>query len=104
MGRVATHPVDGRRDIVERGAVSIDRGGELDRRDLSIFLAAGMHESNGIAFDSGASDFGIWPPLWPVLEGEGDRGQVALTIRLSGSPRRTTTTSSARRPSFSMSR
>ena len=80
--RVATHPVPGRNDLAEYGCVKVDRGGELDRRDLSIFLSAGMYEGSGIAFDTGASDFGTWPPMWPVRDGEGDRGQVATTIRL----------------------
>jgi hypothetical protein len=82
--RIATHPVPGRKDLARYGGTLVDRGGELDRRDLCVFLAAGMHEGNGIAFDSGASDFGTWPPLWPVRDGEGDRGQVAKTIRLLG--------------------
>jgi hypothetical protein len=51
--RVAVRRINGRTDLVEHGAVSIDRGGELDRRDLSVPLAAGMYETSGIAFDAG---------------------------------------------------
>jgi hypothetical protein len=82
--RVAVHPIDDRTDLVEHGAVLMDRGGELDRRDLIISLSAGMYEPNGIAFDVGAGDHGLWPPLWPVLDGAGDRGQVSKMIRLLG--------------------
>jgi hypothetical protein len=82
--RVATRSIDGRTDLAERGAVSIDRGDELDRRDLVISLAPGLYEGSRVAFDSGASEFGVWPPLWPVLDGEGDRGQVSKMIRVLG--------------------
>jgi hypothetical protein len=47
-----------------------------------VFLGAGMWESTGVAFDTGASQFGTWPPAWPVLPGPGDRGQVRAIIRL----------------------
>ncbi len=46
-------------------------------------MAAGMCETtSGIAVDAGASDFGVWPPLWPVVDGAGDRGTVSMMIRL----------------------
>ena len=82
--RIATHPIPGRNDLVEHGVVRVDHGGDLDRRDLSTLLAAGMYDGTCVAFDVGASDFGVWPPLWPVLDGEGDRGQVAAAVKLLG--------------------
>ena len=50
-----------------------------------ILLAAGMHESSGIARDAGSGDHGVWPPAWldgGVLDGIGDRHQVHYCVRL----------------------
>jgi hypothetical protein len=80
--RVARHPIPGRSDLIERGGCQIDRDRVPDGADLCAFLAAGLHEGSGIASDVGASEFGTWPPRWPVLPGPGDRGQVRAIIRL----------------------
>jgi hypothetical protein len=53
-----------------------------DRDDLIIFLSGGMFESSGIASEVGSSEFGTWPPAWPVLPGLGDRGQVRAIVHL----------------------
>lgn len=82
--RVAVHPIDGRTDIVQQGAVSIDRAGELDRRDLIVSLAAGLHDGSRVAADTGAPDFGTWPPMYDTLslDAGGDRGQVSKMVRV----------------------
>ena len=80
--RVERHPVPDRSDVIERGGCQIDQDRVPDRADLCAFLAAGLHEGSGIASDVGASEFGTWPPRWPVLPGPGDRGQVRAIIRL----------------------
>ena len=60
----------------------LDPDRRLGRADLAVLLAAGLYEGNGIASDDGAGDHGTWPPLWPVLDGEGDRHQVHCLVKL----------------------
>ena len=52
--RVGERPIEGRIGLIQRGAVSIDHAGELDRRDLVISRAPGMYEGTPVAVDSGA--------------------------------------------------
>jgi len=84
--RVAVRPVPGRDDIVEEGAVSFDRDGVIDRRDIIAVLAPGLFEGSRVAWDSGSSVFGVWPPLYETLglDAEGDRGEVSKIVRLLG--------------------
>jgi hypothetical protein len=55
----------------------------LDLRDLVVSLSAGLLEGSGIAADSGARDYGSWPPLYRTLAlvAEGDRAQVDRIVR-----------------------
>ena len=77
--------IRGHPDFVAEGGCELDADGDIDRDDLAILLAAGMYEGGGIAFDEGAGDHGVWPPLWldgGVLDGKGDRHQVHCIVRL----------------------
>jgi hypothetical protein len=80
--RIERQPIPGRSDVHEVGETQVERDRVPDRDDLIIFLSAGMFEGSGIAADVGAGDHGIWPPLWPILPGEGDRRQVRALVRL----------------------
>jgi hypothetical protein len=82
--RIDKRPVPGRSDLVELGGCMLEPNRQLGRADLAVFLAAGMYEGSGVARDDGAGDHGVWPPLWPLLDGKGDRHQVHCLARLLG--------------------
>jgi hypothetical protein len=88
--RIAERRIPGSH-LVQEGGCQLDPDRELDRDDLVWLLGAGMFEGRGIAFDEGAGDHGVWPPLWigeagrPILDGVGDRHQLYCLLRVLGS-------------------